>query len=490
ARQMVDTATTAFKLPICTKSFPKEFGRNRPCLNHHIGRCMGLCTGNISHAEYMEAVEGAVQLLTKGTKEILHSLKEDMYAASENLEFEKAARIRDRIHTIQQIEDRQKVIKDNSYADSDVFAFACDNNNTSVVVLAYRGGVLSDKQQQIYYNRSDIDELREEFITHYYILKQEIPKEIFIDAAIESAESLMRMLSEIKGHKVTVSVPVRGEKRQLINMAYSNAVEALNQVSKRSNKDEAALAELANILGLDGIPERIEAYDISNYGEDAVGGMSVFIKGQARKYEFKRFIIKSVEGVDDYASMREVLSRRIMRYNEQSKAYSIKPDLILIDGGRGHLSAVTEILDNSSFVDVPVFGMVKDSRHHTKDIVGPEGEVSLSARKNAFSLVTKIQDETHKYTVDYQRSRHTKKILRSSLLDIEGVGETRAKQLLKQFKSIENIKKATLEELKQADSIDSRTANNIYSYFHDNHQKETSNRGEKAPNEKHSETSD
>ena len=467
ARNMVETATSAFKLPICNKSFPKDFGKSRPCLNHHIGRCMGLCSGKISKEEYLEAVEGAVLLVTKGAKEILATLYKDMLNASENLEFERAARIRDRIATIEQIDEKQKVIKDNNYADSDVFAFASDNNHTSVVVLKFRNGMLSDKDEEIYYNRTDIDELREEFITHYYILKEDIPKQIFIDETIESLDLLSRMLSESRGTSVAVSVPQRGEKRQLINMAYSNAVEALNIIAARSNKDETALAELASLLNLKSIPNRIEAYDISNFNEDAVAGMGVFVKGQPKRYEFKRFIIKTVDGIDDYASMAEVLSRRITRYDDKSKAFMTKPDLILIDGGKGHLSTSLAVIGTGSFSDVPVFGMVKDKNHHTRDIVGPTGELRLSARKNAFSLVTRIQDETHRFTISYQQTRHTKKTLRSSLLDIEGIGEVKAKILMDHFKTIDGIKTASVEELNAVEKIDIKTAERIYMHFND-----------------------
>ena len=465
ARRMIDTASNAFKLPGCSRVFPRDIGKGRPCLNYHINRCMGLCSGKISKAEYRDAVEGAVLLLTKGTKEILADLRREMVEAGNNLEFERAARLRDRISSIEQIEDRQKVIKDNDETAVDVFALACDNNNVSAVVLKFRNGVLSDKDEEIFYNRNDIGEIREEYITHYYLLRSEIPEEIYIDEEIESLESLVRMLCDIKGGKVSVSSPQRGEKRSLVNMAYSNAVESLNILAGRTNKDETALAELANLLNLKDIPVRIEAYDISNYGEEAVAGMCVFIKGQPRRYEFKRFIIKTVNGIDDYASMAEVLSRRIGRYDDRSRYYSEKPDLILIDGGKGHLNAVLSVINGSSFSDVAVFGMVKDSRHHTRDIVGPSGELSISAKKNAFSLITGIQNETHRFTVGYQRARHTKKALQSSLLDIDGIGEVRAKILLSHFKTLDDIRNATLEELQKVEKIDRNTALRVYQYF-------------------------
>lgn len=465
ARKMVETAVQAFGIPTCNKHFPRDIGKERPCLNYHIGRCMGVCSGNISHEEYMEAVESAITLLTKGTGEILKTLRTEMNEASERLEFEKAARLRDSINAIERIDAKQKVIKSNSHADIDVFAFAADERSTAAVVLKFRDGVLTDKDEEMLFGTTDLDEAREEFITHYYILGNEIPKIVFTDEKLESEEDFARMLSEQRGNNVTVAQPQRGDNRALVNMAYSNAIENLKLKAGRRSREEAALGELANLLGLEAVPDRIEAYDISNYGEDAVAGMSVFVKGQPRRYDYRRFIVKTVDGVDDYASMTEVLLRRVGRYDDQSKTYAVKPDLILLDGGKGHLSTISNALKGTSFEDVPLFGMVKDDRHHTRDIVGPDGELSLSSRKNAFSLVTKIQDETHRYTVGYQRDRHSKKALRSSLLDIDGIGEVRAKSLLKHFKTMDAVKAASIDQLAEVERMDRKSAERVFRYF-------------------------
>lgn len=464
ARQMVEAAVLAFGIPTCAKSFPRDIGKGRPCLNRHIGRCIGLCSGDISHEEYMRAVDSSVELLTKGSAEMLKSLRLEMAEASEALEFEKAARLRDSIAAIERIDDKQKVIK-TGQADIDVFAFAADERSTAAVVLKYRNGVLSDKQEEIIFGTTDLSETREEFISHYYILGSEIPKIIYADEPFEGADDLAKMLGDLRGSQVAVIVPQRGANRALVNMAYSNAIECLKLKAGRRSREEASLGELANLLGLSYVPDRIEAYDISNYGDRAVAGMTVFIKGRPRKYEYRRFIIKTVEGTDDYASLAEAVSRRVSRYEENSKGYAERPDLILLDGGKGHLSTILRTLNGTSFEDVPVFGMVKDDRHHTREIVGPGGELNLSSRKNAFSLVTGIQDETHNFTVSYQRERHSQKSLRSSLLDIDGIGEVRAKSLMKHFKTLKAVSEATAEQLSGAPKMDAASARRVYLYF-------------------------
>ena len=465
AKRIADTAMQAFRIPSCGKTFPGDIGKERPCLNRHIGRCMGVCGGGIPHEEYTEAIEGAVTLLTKGAKEILRILREEMVSASETLAFEKAARLRDSIAAIERIDEKQKVFKTGNRTDTDVFAFAADERNISAVVLKFREGVLIDKDEEALFGMTDLSRAREEFISHYYILGKEVPKLIFTDEPLEAENDLARMLSEMRGNQVSITTPQRGDNRALVNMAYSNAVECLNIKAGRRDRDEISLSELTNLLGLPYRPDRIEAYDISNYGDEAVAGMAVFVRGQPRRYDYRRFIIKTVEGTDDYASMSEVLARRAARYDEKSRAYAAKPDLILLDGGKGHLSVILETLKGTSFEDIPVFAMVKDDRHHTRDIIGPGGELSLSSRKNAFSLVAKIQDETHRFTLGYQRERHTKKALSSLLLDIDGIGEIRAKAIMAAFKTMEAVKNASAEELARVPKMDTKSAERVFQYF-------------------------
>ncbi|MEG1650576.1 MAG: excinuclease ABC subunit UvrC, partial [Oscillospiraceae bacterium] len=422
-RRLVDSAVLAFRLPTCSKKFPQQFKKERPCLNAFIGRCMALCTGEIGEQEYNSRVNDAVTLITKGSKSILNALNEEMLRASEALEFEKAARLRDNISAIKQAESGQKVIKSTADSEMDVFAFAGDEKNVCAVVLKFRESLLCDKDEQMLYDTTSIDEVRDEFISHYYISSRDIPRKILCDSEFESMGLVEQMLTEQENHRVAVSVPQKGENHALVAMAYNNAVDRLKREAGRKNKDENALGELANLLGLEKAPQYIEAYDISNYKEEAVAGMVVFQNGIPKRSDYKRFIIKTVDGIDDYASMTEALTRRVARYDDKTgRGFSTKPDIILLDGGKGHLSVIHQALKNTSFADVPLFGMVKDDKHRTRGVVALEGELTVSMHKTAFALVTKIQDETHRFTVGYQRQRHTKTSFRSSLLDIEGIG--------------------------------------------------------------------
>ena len=252
-----------------------------------------------------------------------------------------------------------------------------------------------------------------------------------------------------------------------MEMAYRNAAERLSREAGRRTKTEAALGELANLLGMHAYPQRIEVYDISNYGEDAVGGMAVFYNGAPRKSEYRKFKIKTVSGVDDYASMTEVLQRRVARYDAggENGGFANKPDLIFLDGGKGHLDTIREALQGSSFEDVPLFGLVKDDKHRTRGIVGQQGEITVSLHKSAFNLVSKMQDEVHRFTIEYERKSHSKKAFRSSLLDIEGIGETRAKALLKHFKTIRAVSEASAEELEQVQGMSKRAAEAVWKHF-------------------------
>ena len=464
-KRMTDTVNEAFRLPTCTYNFEK-ITRKRACLNAHLGRCCAPCVGQISREAYLELVDSAVTMLLKGSGEILEILQERMNQTSEALEFERAARYRDSIISIRKLEEGQKVVKNDSSRDMDVFPFAANEKMVCADVLKFRDGILVDKEERLIYDTSDIDEAREEFVTHYYLSGNEIPREVLCDKALEYQEQLREWLSVQRQSAVTVTVPVRGERRSIVEMAYSNASERIKRESGRRTRNEALLGELASMLGMSSYPERIELYDISNYGDDAVGGIVVFQNGEPRKSEYRRFKIKSVQGIDDYASTAEVISRRIGRYDEGSKGFDVKPDLILLDGGRGHLDTVCNILAGSSFSDVPVFGLVKDARHRTRAIVSKEGEIAVSMHKSIFSFVSKMQDEVHRYTIEYEKKSHSSKALRSSLLDIEGIGETRAKTLLKHFKTLKAVSEATVEELTAVKGMNSKSAEAVWKTFH------------------------
>ncbi len=464
-RRMVDTANIVFGLPTCGRVFPRDIGKDRPCLNFHIGKCRAVCSGAISEEEYNKTVGDAITLLSKGAKTIVAKLREDMQTASDNLEFEKAARMRDSINAILKQEDGQKIIKNTSDNEFDVFAFAGNEKSVCAVVLKFRDGKLSDKDEQVLFDTTSIDDAREEFLSHYYIYNKDVPRKILVDYSFESMDELSRMLSEQEKHNILVAVPQRGENHALVAMAYNNANDRLKREAGRKSKDEAALGELANLLGLTELPKRIEAYDISNYGDEAVAGMTVFVNGIPRKTDYRRFIIKTVEGVDDYASMAETLIRRAKRFETRSAGFAIKPDVILIDGGRGHLTAATEALSGTELRDVRLFGMVKDDKHRTRGVVAKEGELEVALHKSAFSLVTKIQDETHRFTVGYQRERHTRTSLKSSLTNIEGIGDTRAKEIMKALKTLDAVKSASVEELTKIKGMSASAAKAVYDFF-------------------------
>lgn len=464
-KQMTEVANTAFKLPTCTYQFEKV-PRKRPCLNAHLGLCSAPCTGQISREDYLASVENAKILLTKGTEEILSLLHSQMEEASENLEFERAARARDAIFSIEKLDAGQKVVKDGSTKNMDVFAFAGNEKDTCAVVLLFRGGKLVDKREQILADTTDLAEVREEFLTHFYLTGNEPPKTVLLDSDVEYRGQIEQYLSEKRNASVKILVPQRGEQKKIVEMAYQNAIERLKRETGRKTRAQSALGELANRLGLAAYPKRIELYDISNYGTDAVGGMVVYVDGEPKRSEYRRFKIKTVEGIDDYASMREVILRRVGRYDEGSGGFANKPDLILLDGGKGHLDTILEAVRGTSFEDVPIFGSVKDDKHRTRGIVSEEGEIELAMNKNAFVIVSKMQDEVHRYTIEYERKSHAKKAFRSSLLDIEGIGETRAKILLKHFKTIRAVSEASVEELASVKGMSSASAKSVWEYFH------------------------
>ncbi len=463
-RQLVETATIAFGIPTCKKSFPKEIGKGRACLNAHIGRCSAVCEGRISKQDYNKKIEDAVSLITKGTSEVVKKLTDEMTGQSERLEFEKAAKTRDIIASIKRMEQKQKVIRSNENEQFDVFAFAGNEQAVSASVLRFSEGKLVGKDETIYYDTQDTKAVRDEFLSHYYI-DREVPKKVYCDADFESKEVLERFVSDKLKRNVPILIPQKGEYKQLVDMAYKNAAELIKIDFGRKTKVEARLGELSNLLGKKELLKRIECYDISNYGEQSVAGMSVFIDGVARKPEFRRFIIKTVSGVDDYASMAEVLARRTARFEAQSPGFNIKPDVIFLDGGKGHLSTATETLKNTAFKDVPLYGLVKDSKHRTRGIVGTAGEIEVSMHKGAFNLISTIQNETHNYTVEYQRKRHSKLTLRSVLTEIEGIGDTRAKLLMKAFKTTEALSKATIEQISDVKGMSAKSSKAVFDFF-------------------------
>ena len=467
-RQLIETANGAFGLPTCQLRLPEDIGKTRPCLNAHIGLCCAPCSGRVSHEEYMERLEGAVALITKGADAVIGNLRQKMLLASEGMEYEKAARYRDSIAAIERMNNRQKVVARSAQEKTDAFAFAANESCVCAVVLKYRNGNLIDKDERIIQDTTDIAAAREEVLTHYYIDAQDLPKRILVDDDFESRSLLEQYIEQKLGQKVAIEVAKRADSAAIIQMAYTNAFDSLRRRFSRRTREQTDLAELAGLLGLPEPPAIIESYDISNYGAEAVAGMVVFANGKPRKSDYRRFQIKTVDGPDDYAAMREVLLRRIARYDDcmTGGSFARKPSLILLDGGKGHLSVILEAVAGTSFADVPVFGLVKDDKHRTRGIVGPGGELSMSMHRGAYRFVSAIQEEVHRYSIDYSRRVHSRNATRSSLLRISGVGEATAKRLLTRFKTVDAISKAGIEELSEC-GISEKTARSIYSYFHE-----------------------
>lgn len=466
-RQSVDAANKIFKLPQCNKVFPRDFGKSRPCLNYYISQCCGLCTGKIKKSDYDEAVDGAIAFLKGDSRDIIADLRAKMEKAAEELDFEQAAKLRDRINSIERIKEKQKVVY-KSVEEQDVFATADIDGSVCLAVLRFSNGRLFDSEHFFFDDPGDKKGMRSDFITSYYSIRDNIPKRVTVDGEVADRELLEQWLSEKKGKKVTVFVPARGEQLEIVNMCRKNAEEKLAIKKGRTGREIAVLDELKDLLGLKKTPEYIESYDISHTaGQDSVAGMIVFKGGKPYRKAYKRFSIKSFDGNDDYRAMNEVLTRRFSEYEkskDSTEGFGKLPDLILLDGGVGQVHAVEPVLREFG-LKIPLFGMVKDNRHRTRAISGDGGEIAINSKRQVFTLVSEIQNEVHRFSVAYHHQKHAKRGLSLSLTEIEGVGEKRASALLKYFKTITAIKNAEVDELSKAPGITSAVAQNIYDYY-------------------------
>ena len=462
-KQTVDEAKKIFKLPDCNRNFDTI---SKPCLNYHIGLCDAPCKGKISNAEYLQNINSAKDFIKKGNINSisLEALSKKMDEAAENLNFEAAARIRDRINAIKKIREKQKVVSI-SYKSQDVIATAILNEKACVAVISYRNYKLCNKQHFLIDGFNSKEEIYEQFLGRYYSEINDIPQRILID--LENDFSVAeRWLSDKAGHKVSFIFPKVGEQAKLLNMCLNNAAENLSEKSEQTGREMSALNELANLLGLEKPPSYIESYDISNTsGSENVAGMIVFKNGRPYKPAYKKFKIKGFIGQDDYRSMAEVLDRRFNEYeNGEDEGFKTLPDLILLDGAKGQIGAVLPILEKYN-INVPVFGMVKDSKHKTRAIATSGGGISIKSNRRCFTLITNIQDEVHRFAITYHKSRQSKAITKSELLNIKGIGQEKAKILLKSFGSIKKIKQASTEELSNVKGINKTDAENILKYY-------------------------
>lgn len=509
-KNTVDEVCKIFTLPKCSKKFPADYKKSRPCLNYSIGICCAPCAGKISPSEYEALSARAVEFLRGNTADVLKRLEQDMETAAENLEFERAARLRDRITAIKNMNEKQHIVA-SKVKNQDVIAFETTPAKSCFEVFRFEGGKLFDREEFLFDTLPDSPQTRADFIPQYYSLQREIPKQVTVDVYPEDGELLEKWLCE-KGKKaVSIHCPKRGEQLELINMCKKNARERLVMLSGKTGRQTAVLDELAKLCGLENTPRYIESYDISHTaGDENVAGMVVFKDAKPLKRAYKRFKIKSFSGQDDYASMAEVLSRRFAEYKrlteqkgadgrangnmpdeastdsptdgatdgavdratdgakgqggEFTEGFGKLPDLILLDGGAGQLSAVKGVMEQMN-ISLPIFGMVKDGHHKTRALVSENGEIQIKAIRQVFTLITQIQDEVHRFAIEYHRSRRSKKAFSSSLTEIEGIGKTRAKNLLKEMGSIEQIKNASAERLSKVKGMNTAAAENIKKYF-------------------------
>ena len=464
-KETVDEARKIFKIPNCNRDFEKK---TRPCLNYHIGICSAPCRGNVSHSDYMESINSAKEFIKNGDSGefSISVLREKMETAAENLRFEEAAKLRDRINAIQKITQKQRVVSI-SYKEQDVIASAFLDEKACVFVLQFRNFKLTDKKYFFIDGFKDKTALYNEFLARYYSSNEAVSR-ILLDAETESFALLEEWLSEKEGKKVKIINPKVGEQLKLLEMCSRNAAENLAEKTEHSGREMSALNELQTLLGLQNTPRYIEAYDISNtLGSNNVAGMVVFKDAKPFKSAYKRFKIGGFEGQDDYRSMAEVLDRRFEEYkNGNDQGFKTLPDLILLDGAKGQISAVLPVLQKHG-VDVAVFGMVKDSKHRTRAIATTGADITIKSNRKVFTLITNIQDEVHRFAISYHKKLQSKGLRETELLNIESIGKEKAKLLLKHFGSVAKIKKASIEDICQVKGIKEHTAQKIVEYFND-----------------------
>lgn len=471
-----------FPLRTCKKAIVEGGEPTRACLNYHINLCKAPCAGYISKAEYWEMIDEIISILNGTDTSIIKELKVEMEKAAEELEFEKAAKIRDRILAIELIREKQKMFTVKE-GDEDFIDLYTDEKDGCAQVFFVREGKVTGREHFMIENISDdpVKEVISSFIASFYGGTAQIPKTIYVPEEIEDQELIEKFLTEKRGSKVWIKVPKKGDKKNLLDMVRNNAKIMLDQFKEKMVEEKelnkSALTELADVLGLDSLPARIEAYDISNIqGVDSVGTMVVFENGKAKNSDYRRFKIKSVKGPNDYESMREILSRRfshgleeVNKIKERNLEYSkgkfcIFPDLIMMDGGKGQVNIALEVLKDFG-IEIPVCGLVKDDKHRTRGIIFNNEEILIRRGSGLMNLITRIQDEVHRYAITYHRSLRDKRTLHSILEDIPRIGEKRRRNLLMKFGSIDNIKKASMEELLDTPGIDRRAAESIKQYF-------------------------
>lgn len=475
-KETIELLCKLYKVRTCSRRLPKDIGKDRPCLNYHIGQCNAPCQGYVNKDEYKKNIDKVISFLNGNYSEIINELTDKMQDCSERMEYEEAARYRDLLISVKQIAQKQKITADDA-TDRDVIACAMDAEDAVVQVFFIRQGKLLGREHfhmKVATNDSRSGILSE-FMKQYYGGTPYIPNVIMTQEEIEDAGTIADWLSSRKKRKVTIITPKKGDKEKMVELAHKNALMVLTKDAEKIKLEEkrttGAMKQIADWLGLASI-RRAEAYDISNTsGVESVGSMVVFEDGRPKKNDYRKFKIKTVKGPDDYKSMREVLTRRFTRGmreragEEETRGVAVYPDLIMMDGGRGQVNIALEVLDELH-INIPVCGMVKDDNHNTRGLYYNNVEIPIDRHSEGFKLITRVQDEAHRFAIEYHRSLRSKKQVSSVLDEIEGIGPARRKALMKHFLDIDKIRNANVSELMEAEGITENVAQNIYKYFH------------------------
>ena len=463
SNSIMEAIRTTLKLPGCHKQFPRDIGKERPCLNYHMDRCAGWCQTGLPQKSYRATMEEAKQLLAGNYKDVAAEIKNQMLTAADNLEFELAATLRDKLNAVEALGQRQLVTA-LSLADMDAIGYGQTEAKACFTVLHFSGGNLLDKDYEVFPVPDDKEAALSSLVKQYYLSRGMAPKIVLLPWEMEDGEMFSQLLEQNFGRRPHLRIPQRGDNVRLVEMAMNNAFQEAQRATSREEKLSGTLVLLGKMLGMDP-PRRMESYDISNIsGTDMVAGMVVFQDGKPRKSDYKRFKIEALANQDDYASMRQVLTRRFVHYKAGDKGFDEKPDVLLIDGGIAHAGIAEEVLREQG-LSIPVFGMVKDDRHRTRALVTAAGqEIAIDSQPAVFALLGTVQEEVHRFAISYHRQLRSKRLRYSELDQIPGVGPKRKQELLKKFKSLSAMGKASREELEQVLPRDAAEA--VYRHFH------------------------
>lgn len=463
-QHLLDTLRLTFHLPACGKNLSRTVSNARPCLNYQMGNCDGWCQSSKTQAQYYETIVQAVQVLRGDYQEVAQGIRKEMETVAENLEFEQAAQLRDRLRAIESLGQKQLVTAC-SLADIDAIGYVQTEAHACFSVLHYVGGNLIDKDYEIVDPSDSEEEALSTLVKQYYLSRRSAPKTVFLPMEIDDRTLFEQMLLQELNKKVRIRVPQRGDNLRLVKLAQKNAREEADRLTSREEKLLGSLSLLQKMMGLNSIPRRLEAYDISNIsGTDMVASMVVFQDGKPQKSDYRHFKIEGLDGQDDYAAMCQVLYRRFLHFQEGDKGFEKMPDALLIDGGVNHARSVQQELSKLN-ISLPIFGMVKDGRHRTRALVTPDGsEIGIANVQSVFALIGRIQEETHRFAITYHKKLRSKRMRHSVLDTIPGIGEKRRQSLLKQFQTVQRISEADIEDLLQV--LPKDAAINVYDFFH------------------------